>query len=179
MGISALPFGYRGWPLHRGHFVTMVRQPEQRLISEFYHAQRCVNYQHPLTTFVQTRANCMVKMLNGWHCQTWMNPVRVNVTVEMVSTAIERLNYGFAFVGLTEEWALSVCLFHAMFGGDCHPREFVNTRLGLKRDVERYDTSALRGYRDEYDGAVYEHSVRLFRAALDVYGVNVDSCART
>ena len=36
----------------------------------------------------------------------------------------------FAFVGLTEEWDLSVCLFHRMFGGECHVREFLDVRPG-------------------------------------------------
>ena len=32
------------------------------------------------------------------------------------------------FVGLTDQWDLSVCLWHAKFGGECLPAEFKNVR---------------------------------------------------
>ncbi len=35
-----------------------------------------------------------------------------------------------AFVGITEEWDESVCLFHRMFGGHIHPMEFKNFHEG-------------------------------------------------
>ena len=49
-----------------------------------------------------------------------------------VSLAIERLRT-FAFVGLTDEWALSICLLHVIHGPTfgterCVPAEFFNSR---------------------------------------------------
>ena len=49
-----------------------------------------------------------------------------------MSLAIERLQT-FAFVGLTEEWALSICLLHVMHGPTfntekCVRAEFFNSR---------------------------------------------------
>merc|ERR1740130_1700859 len=97
-------------------------------------------------------------MMNGIHCGK-----QVAVTDDMVELALWRLSDGFAFVGLTEEWALSVCLFHAMFGGDCHEREFLNVRPGVKHaDHENYDASVLEGWVDPYDGALYAHTAKTF-----------------
>ena len=37
-----------------------------------------------------------------------------------------------AFVGLTDYWTESICLFHAMFGGNITAHEFTNTRPGVQ-----------------------------------------------
>ena len=54
-----------------------------------------------------------------WQCQrrcSKSDPVDV-------ALAKRRLLEGFAFVGLAERWALSVCLLHVRFGGRCDARE--------------------------------------------------------
>ena len=63
-----------------------------------------------------------------------------------VSLAIERLRT-FAFVGLTEEWALSICLLHVIHGPTfgterCDPAEFFNSR------EVRFHITVLRGQPD-------------------------------
>ncbi|CAK8992389.1 unnamed protein product [Durusdinium trenchii] len=94
--------------------------------------------------------------------------------------AVKRLREGFAFVGLTEEWDLSICLFHTMFGGPCHSSEFHNARKShhLKNADGSYDTSVLQGYQDEIDGLVYAEGLRMpcGRMMQDVYrtGVNMN-----
>ena len=42
----------------------------------------------------------------------------------------------FAFVGLTEYYDASVCLFHEMFGGRVRPNEFKNVREGFHAAAE-------------------------------------------
>ena len=39
------------------------------------------------------------------------------VTASETETAVRRLEQGFAIVGLTDHWDLSICLWHAMFFG--------------------------------------------------------------
>ena len=62
----------------------------------------------------------------GWKIK---GPCNQNLVPD-VKSAIERIDTGFSFVGITEAWALSVCLFHSIFGGSCLPIEFINNRPG-------------------------------------------------
>lgn len=164
-----------GWEQHRGHFVAMFRQPEQRLISGYN--QNCHDApgdksNYTLTSYASAVAGCSVKMMNGHDCGA-----PVPISSDMVATAIQRLDRGFAFVGLTEQWALSVCLFHAMHGGSCHAREFLNVRPGKRHTAMRYDTSGLEGWVDPYDGALYARAATVFRNNLARFNVTPETCA--
>merc|ERR1711879_65468 len=59
--------------------------------------------------FVQLEGtqNCVAKLLLGTPC----------LPLNAVAVATKRLGSDFVFVGLTEYWALSICLFHALFDG--------------------------------------------------------------
>ena len=58
----------------------------------------------------------------------------VDMSLSLARTRVRQM----AFVGMTEAWDLSVCLFHAMFGGECLAVEFNNSRpsseLGTRPD---------------------------------------------
>ena len=82
---------------------------------------------------------------------------------------------GFAFIGLTEEWCLSVCLFHEMFGGAVHGLEFVKARVN--RDFELVNAHEIRNlsdsevedldtYEDVVDGTVYRRAKSIFQQRL-------------
>merc|ERR1712194_737975 len=108
-------------------------QPEQRLISMYYYfgalgfygvdneTSRAWVYdtESPsLREYAEWNGGCTVRQLT-------MDVLEPYATVplptsEDVSVAINVLQEGFAFVGITEQWDLSVCLFRAMFGGQCH-----------------------------------------------------------
>ncbi|CAJ1428348.1 unnamed protein product, partial [Effrenium voratum] len=91
--------------------------------------------------------------------------------------AFSRLQ-GFAFVGLTEYFDLSVCLFHAMFGGDCHAVEFLNMRKGVDHKDPEELMEKLKEQEDPYDGAVYAEVSRIFWANVKQYNVSAETCAR-
>jgi len=76
--------------------------------------------------------------------------------VELAITNLEKL----AFVGITEEWNESICLFHLMFGGRLHQDEFKNVHHGRAFDDsagtgDEYDAADLDGFVDEADEVVY------------------------
>ena len=83
-----------------------------------------------------------------------------------VAKALQRLA-GFAFVGLTEEGALSVCLFHLKFGGRCRDVEFANTRPGAATPPELSASFAAFG------GVVDVYDWQLFNAALEIFFADV------
>jgi hypothetical protein len=68
--------------------------------------------------------SCMTKMLAGHYCAEQ----GVEMTSYLIKLAEDRLINDFAFVGLTERWDESICLFHQMLGGIAREVEFENVR---------------------------------------------------
>jgi hypothetical protein len=93
------------------------------------------------------------------------------VTVDMVRQAVRNLER-MDFVGLTDHWTESVCLFHKMHGTSPTAPEFLNNRPGgssvasidaAKHATTKHDTSALDGWWDEADEVVYRAAKARFR----------------
>jgi len=177
------------YELNRGHFVTMLRQPEQRLMSMYHHYGAVPLFADNLTVrtwtydsespslrdYAQWNAGCTVRQFTKdvlHPCSTLPLP-----TSEDVVVAINMLHEGFAFVGITDQWDLSVCLFRAMFGGQCNSNDFENTRQGDNASESGYDTSELDGWVDIWDGPLYSEGLEMFESARQLYGVDTDSCA--
>jgi hypothetical protein len=117
-------------------------------------------------------------------------PIRPNV-----SLAIERMREGFAFVGLLEEWELSVCLLHAKFGGRCVDVEFGDNRP--TDDLSRFRSEKVREDRlvakvnatvllargeeivspDDPDVALYEVVRERFEREVREHGLTHERCA--
>ena len=121
---------------------------------------------------------CATKMLLGHQCAS-THPI----TDADVAKAVRIVKEGFAYVGLLEHWATSVCLFHATFRGGAGRRrrqsstadnvELRLTHPGPLRakhagDAARgsftYDEKALRGFVDEADERVYKAASERFWA---------------
>lgn len=119
----------------KGHFVGLFRSPQTRIISHFHRVEM------NMTAFLKRTNGSVALQLAGqaagedflnapgrpycigkWEAQ-YGPPPRPHLDV-----AVRRLREGFKFVGLTEEFDLSVCLFHAIFGGECLEAEFDNMR---------------------------------------------------
>jgi len=181
------------YKLNRGHFVTMLRNPEQRLISMYKYYGPIELFKGPekawpyktesptLREYADFSAGCAVRQLTTDHfapCWAMYDPVSL---APKVDEAIEMLHDGFAFVGITEKWALSVCLFRAMFGGECQRSDLVNTRPGgdsnSSHSSSDYDTSELYGWVDPWDGPLYTEALSIFDSARKVYSVRPEWCA--
>ena len=108
--------------------------------------------------------------------------------------AKQRMDEGFAFVGITDEWDLSICLFHATFGGKCLPSELHDMRptnyevnveratkvsgIGVPADDPVGQAAALRQlFKDPVDYEMYTHATRRFKADLTKHRVSVPMCA--
>mmetsp|Transcript_64136 Transcript_64136/g.141343 ORF Transcript_64136/g.141343 Transcript_64136/m.141343 type:complete len:340 (-) Transcript_64136:108-1127(-) len=166
---------------YKGKGVMMMRQPEQRLISSWEHEQHdWPEYWHlppaDLQQYSEALQGCTVRMLthdeqgDDSACGD-MLPLK-HKDVELAKKRLDQ----FAFVGLTEEWDLSICLFRTMFGGLCYGSDFQDIRLPKGKATALHDTSPLNGFVDRFDGELYVKAQEIFAAEMKYYGVNESSC---
>ena len=161
----------------------MFRRPNARAASEY------------VSTGNSVEPGCITKTLarkSRYPCLETEPP-----TEREIQLAATRLSDQFAFVGLTEEWDASVCLFHAVLGARTAPlraefRNFGHSRNRAKRSLTarngacrlraaggrcydellgggRYNESVLDGFVDAADEAVYAEAVAVFRRQLDAF----------
>mmetsp|Transcript_44786 Transcript_44786/g.139339 ORF Transcript_44786/g.139339 Transcript_44786/m.139339 type:complete len:337 (-) Transcript_44786:43-1053(-) len=165
---------------HKGHGLIMLRQPEQRLLAGYYnpgdHHGWKPQWGEPasIPAYAKLVQGVGVKSLTRWTDHySWLGPPSEAETLE----AVKRLREGFVFVGITEETELSVCLLHAMFGGECEPWEFGRWHLSKYKNASAsWDVSELEGFRDAGDRALFAEAMRIFRENLDLYGASRESC---
>jgi len=185
-GHDAIRDGYangrcsQAWESHKGQFVAMFRQPAERTFSGFRHNRHDVsNKSLDLGEYASAVEGCSVKMINGRACG---DPQPV--TNSMVYKAMSRIDEGFAFVGLTEEWELSVCLFHRMFGGGpVLQRELVNIRpaeINCQGNCIAINNSLsdLGNWTDRFDGPLYKHASTRFWQDIEAFDVTRESCMK-
>jgi len=178
--------------LTKGHSITMLRQPEQRIISAWfddYHSWPYWYYQRwpvDILEFAKVVSGCQVRMLvrniaspssaSKEHTQPSACGSLVPATGAETSLAKETLRESFVYVGITEEWDLSICLLHAVFGGNCLASDFVDSNPGNNATSSGYDISVLNGYQDLHDGAVYTEARAMFHEQMLRYGVSQETC---
>lgn len=94
---------------------------------------------------------------------------QVNVTDAMLNVAINAIRKA-AFVGDTDEWDDSICLFHAMFGGEINPHSFSNIRPTLTAQYNRTEL-ILKPEDDPYDWQFYLAAKAVMRRNQQQYGL--------
>jgi len=159
--------------------VTMLRDPLQRTLSAYYDR----DFQHASTDLGELAQRyrggmtCQI-MRDGYMDGSEMEQVCRNLTEADALLAAAKLREGFAFVGLTEAWNLSMCLLHRMLGGDCLASDFEDTRPSMEGEnrSHRYDVSELKGFTDPVDGLLYKEARKIFFQALSEHNVSHESC---
>jgi len=110
-------------------------------------------------------------MLTGYNCgdlhQTDKSRLKKAVKI------VQKIGY----VGLTEHWELSMCLWHAMFGGECIASEFKTLRPGLERKHGKYYDESAFGEWFPDDQILYEAAKKRVEQQMIAYNVNPHSCA--
>lgn len=162
--------------------VGMFRKPSQRLISAFRNGMHANGFSDDEFEQIQAVcghrdlascyagfpgiAGCMARMLTGDKCAEsfQMREGRFDGGRARLQEALKALD-SMAFVGLTERWEESVCLFHRMFGGRINSAEFLKVHEG-SRHHGAYGEEELEGFRDEVDEKIYEAAKRRFEADL-------------
>mmetsp|Transcript_29714 Transcript_29714/g.85045 ORF Transcript_29714/g.85045 Transcript_29714/m.85045 type:complete len:377 (-) Transcript_29714:7-1137(-) len=202
-GLLDAQWGHQGLKSHRhykellGKYMMMVRQPEQRLIAAYHDLLGSVRREDSDEILNEARSwgglesktiptlaewgasarGCVVKMLTrtGYQC----GPVPGPPTWEEVDEAKRMLHDDFSFLGLTDDWALSICLFSAMFDVPCHASQMEDTRSSRKDNSIWYSVEELGGITDPYDGVVYNETLKIFNARLKKHNVTEAWCRET
>jgi hypothetical protein len=164
------------WAEFRGHFVGLFRDPIRRGISAYkWFGEPIGQDRESYARRIQgTTVRMMAGQRYGLDCN-WPDQFPCDSGEKQepanLDKAIERLS-GFKYVGMTDEYPLSVCLFHAMFGGECRPSEFGNMRQTSKlKGAHKSEHSAdeeLTGA-EPLAGVVDDEETTFFLAAYDRY----------
>lgn len=163
-----------------GKTVLMMRQPEERLLSAYDVGKMGCTMCENEIDFAPTVAGCATKMLArsgeevGTPCLQPCDPP----TKEEMELATERLLHHTAFVGIVEEWELSICLFHSVFGGKCNKLEVVNVHPNPNStNPGNHDLARLGGFVDPYDGPLYNVALGLFWARVQEHNLTREGCS--
>jgi len=170
------------WNDVAGHSMIFLRQPEQRIISAYRHGRHgCASCDKDTTLaqYAPLAAGCVTRMLNREGDDACVNDSPP--TLVEVAQALHRLRTGFIFIGITEQWDLSICLFHAKYGGKCNAYETLNTRPGRSLDKAHpsyYDTDELNGFVDMFDRQLYMEAVASFERDVEQFGLSHEYCQK-
>eukprot|EP00971_Amphidinium_carterae_P132714 2628606-Amphidinium_carterae.2 len=127
--------------------VAMVLDPRQRAVSGWHNQKHSCMRAENQTDYLTCVSACHMQMILGTLCGSRKPGAKTTAEHDLiglqedeaVAAATARLRH-FAFVGLTEQWDMSVCvcLFHAIFaGGECVSVEFKRGRVGYEGLIER------------------------------------------
>lgn len=182
------PPGHHGVGLvydqNKGHVVTFFRQPKKRLYSAWNYGQH--SWPRPtkaktIQEFASVVGGCQTRMLvrgdarrggaQGAAICGGKSENERPVSEEEKQLAIQRVNE-MNFVGITEQYDLSLCLFHKIHGGQCLDREFSNTRKGKYRT-----TVGLEDFKD-VDDPLYEVALAKFWSLMEKHGADRPSCEK-
>jgi len=181
----------------------MFRKPVERMISQYMDKDRrdvCSDIGIADCALLPHANACMTRMLNGEECRgSWISRSAQliksfeghgNLTDALYSSLSSYLNSklmtkqvaralraieDLRFVGLTDHWMESVCLFHAMHGSEPTAAEFVNTRANgtnfwqagwsPRSGITHYDEKALM-WRDPIDEEIFRAALSRFNRDL-------------
>lgn len=160
--------GLEEWEVERA--VGLFRLPRQRVYSNWVHLM--LHYNESRT--VREGLNQFLTKKKFWGQQTKVilgKPYKDTRELEEheVQEAVKRVSR-MRMVGLTEEFELSVRLFHAVLGGVPHRIQFENVRPGIWRynrkngmkSSFRYDESVFANWTDHADERVYAAALTRF-----------------
>jgi hypothetical protein len=169
-----MPFGIHKILRQNATYLTVLRDPIDRGISEYYYAlSRVVHPQHrmmkrlSLDEYIEMTpyANVQTKLLAGQY--SGYDFLAGNCTEETLEHAKDNLSQHFALVGLTERFDETLALAKILFGWQIRKYANFNTTRGRpsKRAIpaEIRDTIAERY---GYDVRLYEYAAELFNRTV-------------
>eukprot|EP00927_Polykrikos_kofoidii_P013983 TRINITY_DN1609_c0_g1_i2.p1 TRINITY_DN1609_c0_g1~~TRINITY_DN1609_c0_g1_i2.p1 ORF type:complete len:345 (+),score=50.53 TRINITY_DN1609_c0_g1_i2:62-1096(+) len=183
-----VPIMNNEWDDFKGYWVTVLRQPEERVSSAFHHFaqgkgdilgfQRAVQGQQVSMMSLGNDAKPRIECERSGGGQNGPAPQCEGLARPDVWKALSRMRE-FQFIGILEEYDLSVCLFHVMYRSDCLPVEFGNirpTKYHESEEKKQKELEQLKQHPDPWDTPLYEAAVQRFRGDLAQFNVNEERC---
>ena len=187
-----------GWKEYRGHMFSMFREPSSLAASSIQYFGKARRSGYSLKEYSERVWGTTTSMINGQKTdglECLGNPKRNRCPWAKgkepdVARAIMRLD-AFAFVGLTEEWSLSICLLHAQHGGKCRPVELANSRntssywlADQAKDKAKDKAQApvvdpTNATYDPYDGELFKAVQHRFWSDVKKAGLSRKECERS
>jgi hypothetical protein len=189
--------GHVGFGIHElipkaSTYITMLREPNDRLRSEYFFA-RCTKT-HPHYEIIEKEKmsliqyvtsdlsrhfdNCQTRMLSGRAETHWLNG-RVACEEEDLQRACEHLEKSFSWIGLTERFEESTAGMCLTFGWPYSPvssRNVTPEKLSMV-ELSAEEISSLRS-RNLFDVRLYEHAVGLYERQIANLGEQLKTSMR-
>lgn len=169
-----MPFGLHRTLPKMAAYMTMLRDPVDRGISEYYYAlSRMVHPEHRtikkmmLEEYIQMTpyANVQTKLIAG--LDPGYDFLGGDCTDATLSLAKENLTKHFDLVGLTERFEETLALAKIKFGWKIRNYAAFNVTKGRpKKDQVPSEVRAAIAERYQYDMQIYDYAVSLFNAAI-------------
>jgi hypothetical protein len=170
-----MPFGlHKFLPQQSTAYITVLREPIDRGISEYYYAlSRVVHPQHWMMkrltleeyTHMTPYANVQTKLLAGQ--DSGYDFLAGECTSETLALAKENLSKHFSLVGLAERFDETLALAKIQFGWRIQQYADFNVTSGRpKKDAVPEAIRGVIAERYSFDLQLYDHAVKLFTEAL-------------
>jgi len=178
-----MPFGIHRRLSQPSTYITVLREPVERVISEYYFA---LHYRlHPQYKRMQSLTleqyaattphhNLQCKLLAGLPGPR--DFLAGDCTQQTLETAKANLAAHFTLAGLTGRFDETLALFKVLFGWKLHHYASFNvTPIRPAAEAVPAATRLLIAERNRFDLAIYEHAVPLFERALQTHRDAVDA----
>lgn len=141
-------------------YATILRDPVDRVLSNYYYIKRNEQRGHPNTRMVHEKDMSLEDYIR--------HPEARNVQSRFLR-GVGLSN--FTFVGICEDYANSIRLFNAIFGASLQDDGVKNVnpeKTGPRYDVDPHVADLIRECNPE-DCQLYEEGVAMYRASLERY----------
>lgn len=143
------------------HMLTFIRSPSSRAFSHKMYSQKKEEKGLSLCKFLSKRN--LFGFQTGWILGS-KGKGNLKLTLSEQVFACHRLHF-FAYVGITDFWDASMCLFHKEFGGVDLGADSANVRVG-KYNHNAVTSLPEQGCRDEADEYLFQCALDLFLSRL-------------
>lgn len=164
-------------PSHNYKYISMLRDPVNRAISNFYYAK--ANKKHYLYQTIQKfngDINRFIPEIHNWeyanpYCRTFANPqfqIDKKISQTNLEQSISNIDRDNAFVGLTEYFNESLFLLNKFCGIKyfCIPHENKNP-TNIDKNLIKPETIAIIKQRNLLDYKLYNHVKKNLIAKID------------